>query len=125
MVDPLVCVVDDDEGIRNLLEEAVEMQGHRVKTFEDGESFLTFTESELPDLVLLDINMPGVSGWEVQQAMKDDPDLAKAAVLAVTAQGGASFEASARDGLGFEGFLRKPFDLSQLFDEMDDLLQHR
>lgn len=125
MDDSLICVVDDEQGIRDLLSEAVEMKGHRVEAFEDGESFLSFTEGERPDLVFLDINMPGASGWEVQQAMSEDPDLADAPVVAVTAQGGDSIEASAQEGLGFEGFLRKPFDLHRLFDEMEDLLQDR
>lgn len=119
--DPLVCVVDDEEGIRSLIGEALETEGHRVETFHDGESFLAFSAEERPDLVFLDINMPGMSGWEVQQRLSEDPDC-DTTVVAVTARGGDSVRASAREGLGFDDYLRKPFDLGTLLDTASSIL---
>lgn len=113
---PLICVVDDEDGIRSLIKEALELEGHNVEDFPDGESFLAFAEREHPDLVFLDINMDGLSGWEVQQEISEDPDLSSTAVVAVTAQGGRSVEASAQEGLGFDGYIRKPFELEELLD---------
>jgi len=110
----LICVVDDEDGLRSLIQEALEMEGHQVEDFPDGESFLDFARQRRPDLVFLDINMRGLNGWEVQQQMAEDPQLADAAVVAVTAQGGASVEASAEEGLGFDGYIRKPFELDEL-----------
>lgn len=120
--DPIVCVVDDEEGIRTLIREALETEGHRVETFEDGESFLDFTEAESPDLVFLDINMPGIDGWEVQQRLVQDPNV-DPIVIAVTARGGDSVRVSAREGLGFDGYLRKPFDLHVLLDTASSLVE--
>lgn len=111
---PLICVVDDEDGIRSLIKEALEMDGHTVEAFPDGESFLSFAERERPELVFLDINMEGLSGWEVQQEIAEDPELSSTAVVAVTAQGGKSVEASAVEGLGFDGYIRKPFELDEL-----------
>lgn len=119
--DPLVCVVDDEEGIRNLIGEALEIEGHQVETFQDGESFLAFADDRAPDLVFLDINMPGMSGWEVQQRLADDPDI-ESTVIAVTARGGDSVRASAREGLGFDDYLRKPFDLQTLLEAASRVL---
>lgn len=113
--DPLVCVVDDEEGIRSLIGDVLESEGHRVETFHDGESFLAFRADERPDLVFLDINMPGLSGWEVQRRLAEDPDC-DATVVAVTARGGESVRTSAGEGPGFDGYLRKPFDLDTLLD---------
>lgn len=120
--EPLVCVVDDEEGIRSLIGEALETEGHRVETFEDGESFLAFTDAEAPDLVFLDINMPGINGWEVQQRLVEDPEV-DPTVVAVTARGGDSVRTSAREGLGFDEYLRKPFDLHTLLDTASSMLE--
>ncbi|PSG97595.1 hypothetical protein BRD56_04425 [Thermoplasmatales archaeon SW_10_69_26] len=87
--DPLVCVVDDEEGIRSLIGQALEGEGYRVATYPDGESFLDAADADPPDLVFLDINMPGMNGWEVQETMAKRGDL-DPTVIAVTARGGRS-----------------------------------
>lgn len=122
--EPLVCVVDDEEGLRSLIREALEIEGHRVESFGDGESFLSFARDNPPDLVFLDINMPGISGWEVQQRLDEDPSL-DSAVIAVTARGGDSVRTSAREGLGFDDYIRKPFDLDTLLDTASSMLDGR
>lgn len=121
---PLVCIVDDENGIRSLMGRALETEGHRVETFPDGESFLRFLEEDVPDLVFLDINMPGMNGWEVQQRLQNDHEV-DAPVVAVTARGGDSVRVSARDGLGFADYLRKPFDLHALLDSAASLVEQR
>jgi CheY-like chemotaxis protein len=113
--DPLVCVVDDEEGIRSLIGQALEGEGYRVATYPDGESFLDAADADPPDLVFLDINMPGMNGWEVQETMAKRGDL-DPTVIAVTARGGRSVRKSAEEGLGFDDYLRKPFDLAEILD---------
>lgn len=117
-----VSVVDDEPRIRTLLAEVLEEQGHEVQTYPDGPSFLEAARDEAPDLVLLDINMPRMSGWEVKERLDADPVLSDTPVLAVTAQGGRSVETSAREAMDFDGFLRKPFDLEDLLDSARRLL---
>ncbi len=116
MTNHLIYIADDETDLRNLLQEVLETDGFEVETAANGEQLLALVEKRRPDLVLLDIAMPGLSGWEVQQRLKDQPAMADVPVVAITAQGGESVEASARNALGFHDFLQKPF-------RMDDLLE--
>lgn len=110
-----VFVVDDEPDLRELLSEALAADGYTVTTFPDGESLLSgFDDDDLPDAILLDINMPGMSGWDVIERLRADPVTAKIPVIAVTARGGGGIERSAKDGLGFANFVRKPFRLDDL-----------
>lgn len=117
-----VSVVDDEPRIRTLIREVMEEEGHEVQTYADGTSFLSKAQQAPPDLVVLDINLPRMSGWEVKQNLDEDEDLAGTPVIAVTAQGGRSVETSAREGLDFDGFLRKPFKLDELLESTRALL---
>lgn len=116
MTKNLIYIADDENDLRSLLQEVLETDGFEVETAANGEQLLALVEKRRPDLVLLDIAMPGLSGWEVQQRLQDQPAMADVPVLAITAQGGESVEASARNALGFHDFLQKPF-------RMDDLLE--
>lgn len=116
MTNHLIYIADDETDLRNLLQEVLETDGFDVETAANGEQLLALVEKRRPDLVLLDIAMPGLSGWEVQQRLNDQPSMADVPVVAITAQGGESVEASARNALGFHDFLQKPF-------RMDDLLE--
>lgn len=120
-----VSIVDDEARIRELLGEVLTEEGHEVHTYPHGRAFLEDVANRKPDLVLLDINMPGVNGWQVKERLDDDLDMADVPVVAITAQGGPSLETSAREGLGFEGFLRKPFELDELLATTRELLDDR
>lgn len=110
-----VFVVDDEPDLRELLSEALTADGYTVTTFPDGESlFSGIDDADLPDAILLDINMPGMSGWDVIERLRADPATAGIPVIAVTARGGDGIERSAQDGLGFANFVRKPFRLDEL-----------
>lgn len=117
-----VSIVDDEPRIRTLLQEVLEEEGHQVETFADGPEFLEAARERPPDLVLLDINMPRMTGWEVKESLDDDLGLDELPVIAVTAQGGRSIEASARQGLEFDELIRKPFQLDDLLDSTRRLL---
>lgn len=120
--DPLICIVEDEDEIRSILGQALKTEGHTVETFGDGEAFLEFAEGLAPDLVFLDIDLPGMDGWEVQERLRDDLDL-PSTVFAVTASGGESVRLSAQQGLGFDDYFRKPFDLHTLLDATSEALQ--
>lgn len=120
---PLVFVAEDEPELRRLLEEALEGEGYEVDTFPDGALLLAALASNPPDAVLLDINMPGPSGWDVRKRMEEDPETADIPVIAVTARGGSSVEASAKEGMGFTGFVRKPFRLHEVLEALDDALE--
>lgn len=115
-----VYVVDDEPELRGLMEEALQAEGYKVRGFPDGEAVLEGLEEDpLPDAVLLDINMPGLSGWDVRERMAGDPRTEEIPVIAVTAQGGASVENLAREGLGFLDYVRKPFRLDDLLGAIE------
>lgn len=120
---PLVHIVDDEPDIRRLLADALEVQGHTVEVFSDGSSFLDRAEQTEPDLVLLDIQLPGIDGWEVSEKLREVYGDEGPPLVAVTAQGGESLASSARDGLGFVSLLRKPFKLDELHEVVDAALE--
>lgn len=123
--DQIVCIVEDEDEIRSILGRALRTEGHQVETFPDGETFLEFAQAKAPDLVFLDIDLPGIDGWEVQQRLRDDLDV-PSPVFAVTACGGDSVRLSAQEGLDFDDYFRKPFDLHDLLDATcDALAAHR
>lgn len=114
--DELIYIADDETELVNLLKEALETDGYRVEVANDGEGLLGLVDQQAPDLVLLDIAMPGLSGWEVQRELRSRDETASTPVIAITAQGGESVEASAKNALGFHDFLRKPFQVEDLLD---------
>lgn len=120
--DRRVSIVDDEPRIRRLLQEVFEEEGHEVETYADGPAFLESVREEAPDLVLLDINMPQMSGWEVKETLDEEFDLDELPIVAVTGQGGSSIEASAREGLAFDELIRKPFQLDDLLETTRHLL---
>ncbi|MDX1612420.1 MAG: response regulator, partial [Candidatus Thermoplasmatota archaeon] len=95
---------------------------YHVSPFSSGDALLEGLSEGTPDLILLDINMPGHSGWEVRGMLKDRQDTANVPVIAVTAQGGSSIEQSARETLEFTDYLRKPFKMADLWNTVETAL---
>lgn len=118
-----VFVVDDEEDILEILGEALEAEGHEVETFESGDRLLDRMGEVRPDLVLLDITMPGLSGWDVRRELRKDPETSEVPVVAVTARVGDGVEGSARDALDFADYIRKPFRLPDLLDRVEAVLE--
>ncbi len=79
-----VLVIDDDAAIRELLERFLAKEGFRVETASDGKEGLQLARSIHPDAITLDVLMPGMDGWAVLTALKDDPDLAGIPVIMLT-----------------------------------------
>lgn len=123
--DDLIYIADDEADLVDLLKEALETDGYEVEVANDGEGLLDLVDERIPDLVLLDIAMPGLSGWEVQKELRSREETRSIPVIAITAQGGASVETSARNALGFHDFLRKPFQMQELLDRTRDALDTR
>jgi CheY-like chemotaxis protein len=119
-----ILIVDDEPHIRTLLRQAFEdLQAKGVEMLEtgEGEEAWRLIQAERPDLIILDIMMPGLSGYEVCQRVKRDPELAKIRVIVLTAKGQAadrqrSFEA------GADEFITKPFDTVYLIQRVADAL---
>jgi two-component system, response regulator, stage 0 sporulation protein F len=106
-----VLVVDDDDSIRFLLREELLTDGHTVRTAADGSAGLTAVGESLPDVVVLDIKMPGISGLEVLGRLKKE--YPRLPVLLMTAYGDYRSEAA---NLGADGYFVKSPNLEALKD---------
>lgn len=117
-----VMAVDDDPVIRGLLEVNLEMEGHAVVTAVDGQDALDKVRADPPDLILLDVMMPNVNGWQVAEALKADASTRAIPVVFLSAR---AMEADVRKGteIGVESYVTKPFDPIDLMDLVSRLLE--
>jgi DNA-binding response OmpR family regulator len=118
-----ILVVDDEPDIRELVQLNLELDGHRVITAANGNEALAVLEGELPDVMLLDLNMPELDGWAVLQRIKDagDTDVSRIPVLMLTAYDTA--DNRVRGGIeGAIRYLTKPFSPVTLREEIRDAL---
>ncbi len=103
-------VVEDDDVLRGVLEKRLTAAGHVVWTASSGQAGLRVAYQERPDLVVLDVMMPGMDGWETCQRLREMSDVP---ILFVTARGGEQ-EVVRGLTLGADDFVRKPFSLDEL-----------
>jgi CheY-like chemotaxis protein len=115
---PRVLVVDDDPAIRDMLSDSLRYEGYQVETAPNGARAFEMLQSAPPDLVLLDLMMPVMSGWELLARCRGDWHYGHMRVLVLSAASSAS-----TDGLAAEGFLPKPFELTQLLDMVERLVK--
>ncbi len=106
---PTILVVDDHEEIREALTEILEEEGHKVVQAVDGLNALEVIASSRPDVVLLDIAMPGMDGLETLRRLKDRPDSASLPIIMVTAQGDRQNMVKAVQ-LGVRDYVTKPWE---------------
>lgn len=104
-----VLVVDDDQVIRGLLQVNLEMEGHDVVMAVDGEEALDRVAARAPDLILLDVMMPTLNGWEVAERLKGESATSEIPIVFLSAR---AMEVDVRRGadLGVQDYVTKPFD---------------
>ncbi|HET8569468.1 MAG TPA: response regulator [Candidatus Limnocylindria bacterium] len=105
-----VLVVDDDRGIREFVSTVLTDEGYRVDEAVDGRDALAAAERDRPDLILLDMRMPVMDGWEFARTYRERPG-PHAPIVIVTAA--LDVAKDARE-IGADGFLAKPFQLDDL-----------
>ncbi|MFZ4538567.1 response regulator transcription factor [Propionivibrio sp.] len=116
-----VLIADDEPNIVISLEFLLRREGFDVVVAVDGEEALAKARSEKPDLVLLDVMMPKMNGFDVCQALRADPELAGMRVLMLTAKGRET-EVSKGLGLGANAYMTKPFSTKELVAQVRSLL---
>jgi DNA-binding response OmpR family regulator len=114
-----ILVVDDDADIRTLVSELLQRAGHRVIQAPDGESGLKLFYAQQPDLVLLDVSMPGLDGWEVLMRIRELSDVP---VLMLTARAGELEKVRGLRG-GADDYVTKPFGRQELLARVDAALR--
>ena len=114
-------VVDDDPLILELLQAVLEFEGYTVVTASDGEQALRQWETEQPDLVLLDIGLPRMDGYEVCRRLRQRDPLHTSAIMMLTAHDTEADELRGLN-LGADDYMTKPFDWHQLTDRLRAVL---
>ena len=110
-----VLVCDDDPDIRAIIAMALEEEGYAVATAKDGAEGLEVAERDSPDVILLDMRMPGVNGWDFARAYRQRHDQQAKIVCMTAAQNAAAW---CRE-IDADASLPKPFELSALYAVVD------
>jgi len=116
-----ILVVDDDPEIVLMLSTRLSKRGYTVSTASDGHKAIELVKKELPDVVLLDVMMPGKSGWEVARAIKQDPATNAVKIVMVSAIGEKTNEITAPI-YGADAHVDKPFEFEHLESVIAGLL---
>lgn len=116
-----ILLVEDEQNIALALSFLIEKMGHQVTHIDDGAQALREVAGLVPDLVLLDVTLPGASGYEVCQHIRATPALDATRVLILTARG-ADIEKRKALALGADGFMSKPFEMAELQAQVTQLL---
>lgn len=111
-----ILIVEDVEFNKDLLVQLLE-EDYEILTAEDGASGLELAAKEAPDLILMDLSLPVIDGWEATRRLKLDPGLKDIPVIALTAHAMSGDEDSAR-ACGCDDYLTKPIDEDQLFEKL-------
>ena len=119
-----ILVVDDEADIREMICYNLEREGFHVLTAADGESALKFCQTDEPDLIILDVMLPGIDGQQVCYKLKADEQMKHIPVIMLTAK---SEETDEIVGLkvGADDYVRKPFSLRVLLARIDNLLRRQ
>ncbi len=116
-----VLVVEDEDSIALALEFLLQRQGYELKRVSTGDDAIEAVRAARPDLVLLDVMLPGCSGYEVCQTIRREPACADVKIVMMTAKGG-EIERRKAMALGADAFVAKPFSTAELTGEVNRLL---
>ena len=119
-----VLVVDDEEHIVMILKDSLEFSGFQVVTAYDGLEALERVSKDRPDIIILDIGMPKLDGWEVCRRLKGDEKTKAIPIIILTAYAQTSDQRKGAQ-LGAERFISKPCDLTYLVEEINALLANK
>ena len=113
MSDNAILVIDDDLAILDMIVELLGYEGYRVISCSSGRDALLHAKDQLPALILLDLMMPEMSGWQVISALRSVPQTCSIPVVLLSAR--RDLSATAKE-LNVAHFLEKPFDLDELLE---------
>jgi two-component system alkaline phosphatase synthesis response regulator PhoP len=117
-----ILIVDDEPNILTALEFFLQRSGYDVIVAQDGETALDQVEQHLPDLVLLDVMMSGISGYEVCQRMRAHAEWQHIKIVMLSAKG-REVEVNKGLSIGADSYVTKPFSNKGLVDKIEEVLQ--
>jgi len=118
---PKILIVDDDVTITELMKVLVKMEGHEPTTVNDSLQALEIAKTVNPDLITLDLMMPGLTGFELCKLLHDDPKFVNTPIVIVSAKDDAESKEQAKQA-GAIDYLTKPFSLDELSQKINPLL---
>ena len=118
---PKILIVEDNEENRDSLKRRLERRGFEVLVAEDGQKGIDVAAAEKPDMVLMDMNMPVLDGWEATRRLKALPDLAATPVIALTAHAMTGDRERAIEA-GCVDYHTKPIEFAKLLAQVEAIL---
>ena len=117
-----VLYIEDERPVIDLVREALKLAGYKVVGATSGRQGLTMMKERKPDLLLLDLMMPDVNGWDVYREVKTDKQLADIPVIVISAKAPDEGNIIIKDLPPVDDYLTKPFDVEDLIRTVNDLL---
>jgi two-component system cell cycle response regulator DivK len=117
-----ILLVEDNQENREALSRRLQRRGFDVVTAEDGQAAVNLAKTEKPDVVLMDMNMPVLDGWQATQMIKADPESANLPILALTAHAMAGDKEKALQA-GCTDYHTKPVDFPRLLEQIEALIK--
>jgi two-component system cell cycle response regulator DivK len=118
---PKILLVEDNEMNRDMLSRRLQRKGYTVVTAQDGEQGHLLARSESPDIILMDISLPVMDGWEVTRLLKSNPATRDIPVIALTAHALVTDRTKAFEA-GCDDYDTKPVDFGRLIEKIENLL---
>ena len=116
-----ILLVEDNEMNRDMLSRRLERKGHQVVIAVDGQQAIDFAAAEKPDLILMDMSLPVLDGWEATRRLKAGEQTRQIPIIALTAHAMAEDERKAREA-GCNDYDTKPIELARLLEKIESLL---
>ena len=117
-----ILIVEDNEMNMRLFADLLSSKGYQVIQCLDGKKALDLTKNERPDLILMDIQMPEISGLEVTALIRQTPEISETKIIAVTAFAMKGDEQKIIDG-GCDGYIAKPISIPEFFATVESFLK--
>lgn len=119
-----ILIADDEKALRVLIAGTLEIGDFNILEADNGIEALNLVKSERPDLIILDVMMPGMTGYEVCKGIKANPDIADTKVLILTAKGQQTDKEAAREAMA-DFYLAKPFSPMDLLSMVEEILNEQ
>jgi DNA-binding response OmpR family regulator len=116
-----ILIVDDDVHATNLLEKFVKIIGHKPTSINDSTAALSKAHAFMPDLILMDLMMPGLNGFELCALFQQEAGFSNIPIIIISAMEDADSKARAF-GAGAKDYVTKPFDIDDLKEKIDHLI---
>ncbi|GBE18904.1 MAG TPA: response regulator [Euryarchaeota archaeon] len=118
----MILIVDDEDDILFILKNVLSKNGYSVREAYSGEECLEIVKKERPDLIFMDIMMPGMDGWETAKTIKDNPKTADIPISMLSVKSDPADQKRSREYAGADHHLTKPVDFSLLLQTAESLI---